>query len=96
MFAPRPRPTSVAGALFGLALLFASGGFALWLLVEAVRLNADSPPRRPIPAAVEEFEPPDALGAEVARGPAVAPLPRPVTRDPSSLGTDWRLGDEGD
>jgi hypothetical protein len=72
-----------AAVAFGVALLFATGGFGFLLLFQAVRLNADRPaPRQPVPAAADF----DAHGPEpVEVAPPEAPEPHPAPRKTSPV-----------
>jgi hypothetical protein len=76
MLEPRSQPGPLAGTVFGLLLLFATGGFAFFLLFQAVRLNGD-PPATPRAPRAEELAPsaPPLLAAPA--GPAPAPHPHP-------------------
>jgi hypothetical protein len=81
-----------AGAVFGLALLFATGAFGFLLLFQAVRLNADLPaPRPPAPAATD-FDSHPAEPVEVAPPEAPQPHPAPRKTSPDNPAPVW----EGD
>jgi hypothetical protein len=67
-----------AAVAFGVALLFATGGFGFLLLFQAVRLNSDlPPPRQPVPAAAElELLGPEPTEVAVPEAPEPHPAPR--------------------
>jgi hypothetical protein len=76
------RPGAAAGAAFGLALLFATGGFGFVLVMQAARLGVEAPaPRQRAPEVIPEAAPEGARPAEPAQAPAPHERPRAGAAD---------------